>query len=106
MKFRRIYLTWCIAIVIVLFAITIAGCAGNKPKFDSFKAQSCLQVYCESSENSKSKRAGLALVGIAASVYNIDLDLNRGICEEYYNKRYGADYRYLRVGAEEVCNGE
>lgn len=108
MNYKLIYFWGCYTIVIVMLVVVISGCSStqNIKQFDSFKAQSCLKVYCENSENSKSKRAGLTLIGIAASVYNVDLDLNRGICEEYYIKRAGADYRYLKAPAEEVCTGE
>ena len=99
---NKIYLIFCAWILTIMFVITLSGCA-TRPKFDSFKAQSCIKVYCDNSEDSVKKAAALKLTEIAASIYNVDLDLNRGFCEEYYTKR-DIDYRYLRVGAEEVCN--
>jgi len=69
-----------------------------------FKSQACLNVYCEDSENSNVKKAGLKLVEIAAEVYSIDLELNRGVCENYYLHREVANgYLYLNKSAYEVC---
>ena len=102
MNFKSIYFSVYYGIVIILFMLVITGCS-TQHKFDSFKAQSCIYVYCESSEYNKAKKAGLKLVEIAASIYNIDLELNRGICEEYYTKRE-LDYRYAAKSASEVCS--
>ena len=92
------------AILIVLFVVTLTGCA-TKPRFESFKAQSCIVVYCESYENSKVKKAGLVLIDIAASSQGIDLDLGRGFCEEYYRHReFTGGYVYAFKSAYDVCN--
>ena len=82
MKFKVIYFGIYYAILVLLFVTVIVGCSTNVG-LDSFKAQSCIKVYCDNSEESVKKKAGLKLVEIAASIYNIDLELNRGICEEY-----------------------
>jgi len=87
---------------ILLLLAVLLGCT-SAPKLDSFQAQSCVLVYCESSENSKVKSAGLKLTEIALATQGVDLELNRGFCEEYYTKR-ALDYRYAKKSAYQVCH--
>jgi len=84
--------------------LLLTACTAT-PNLQSFRAQSCVVVYCESTENSKVKAAGLRLVKIALAVNGADLDLNRGFCEEYYTNRT-LDYRYSVQTAEQVCHYE
>lgn len=90
--------------ILLLTLALLQGCS-TAPKLDSFQAQSCLVVYCQSSESSKVKKAGLKLVEIAASTQNIELSLERGICEKYYKNTQLADgYLYQFKSAEQVCD--
>jgi len=88
----------------LLLSLLFSGCTQGVA-LDSFQAQSCRVVYCESSENSKVKAAGLKLIAIALATQGVDLTLGRGFCEEYYMKRE-IDYRYALKPAAEVCQGE
>jgi len=87
---------------LLVLLLLLQGCQAS-PSFNSFQAQSCLVVYCESSENRKVKNAGLKLIEIALTTQNIDLNIGRGFCEKYYINR-NVDYRYLKKSAYDVCN--
>jgi len=89
---------------IVIIVFLLQACS-SVPKITSFQFQSCVVVYCNNTEEFIVKNAGLKLIEIAGSVYNIKLSLNRGFCEEYYIKR-GIDYRYLNNSAYNICNGK
>lgn len=71
----------------------------------NFQEESCQYSYCLQSEDSKAKEAGLKLVEIVASIYNIELDLKQGICTDIYEKRE-LDYRYVFKTPYEVCIGD
>jgi len=102
-EIKYVYLIVCLWVLSIMFVLAISGCS-TIPKFDSFKAQSCLVVYCESSENNKVKKAGLVLVDIAANSQGIDLDLNSGICEQYYNNReVQGGFVYAKKSAYDIC---
>lgn len=79
-----------------------AGCSLLVPivkykLFDDFESQHQLMLYCEATEYHAGKQAGLRLIEIAARTHNIDLQLNRGICEKYYQRREPANgYIYLK----------
>ena len=87
---------------IVIFLTLLQGCGFTA---DTFQSHSCMVVYCESSENSKVKAAGLKLIDIASQTQGVDLELDRGFCEEYYTRRE-FDYRYARKSAYDVCKGD
>lgn len=80
----------------------ISGCSLLAPAlkyklFDDFESQHQLMLYCENSEGHSGKIAGLMLIEIAASTQNIDLELNRGLCEKYYQRREPANaYIYMK----------
>ena len=88
-------------IIVILFLLT--SCSALK--MDTFQKQSCVVVYCESSESNKTKAAALKLLEITAATQGADLKLGRGFCEEYYTKR-ALDYRYSVKSAEDVCQGK
>jgi len=90
-------------LIIIIFSL-LQACS-SVPKINSFQFQSCVEVYCSDTEESVIKNAGLKIIEIAGSVYNIELNLNRGFCEEYYVNR-DIDYRYLNKAAYNVCNGK
>ncbi|RKZ62364.1 MAG: hypothetical protein DRQ44_11060 [Gammaproteobacteria bacterium] len=91
----------------LMLVFLMVGCATVEEKpsmFDSFKAQSCLVIYCESSENSRVKKAGLKLVEIAFATQGADIKLGRGVCERYYfNREPAGGYVYAKKSAYEVC---
>lgn len=91
-------------ILITLAILFIQGCS-SIPGKGTFQYDACIDVYCANSEGSSRKAAWLKLSEIAASIYNVDMDLGRGLCEERYTKRVFPDYRYSFQSAAEVCNG-
>ena len=89
---------------IIILILFLQSCMLRGAVLTDFKSQACLKVYCEDSENSNVKKAGLKLVEIAAGIYNLDLELDRGVCENYYLHREVANgYLYLNKSAYEVC---
>jgi len=89
--------------VVILF-ILLSGCSVLDT--NSFQFQSCLKIYCDSSEDSKVKSAGLKIVSIAAESQGIKLELDRGFCSKYYDNRAPANgYVYLKKSAYDVCKG-
>lgn len=95
---------------IIIYCSVLSGCSvipGQLSDADKFKIQACSVVYCESTERSKIKRAGLKMMSISASAYGLNLDLERGVCEEYYSKRELFEgYVYARRSAYDICMGD
>lgn len=95
---------------LIVLALLLAGCAfnpGNLSKEQKFKFQSCVVVYCEDSESSKVKKAGLKLLEITAAVNGGDLNLRRGFCEEYYDKRQMLNgWVWAKRSAFDICSSD
>lgn len=96
--------------IVMLIALFLTSCTHNvksdlMDKQTKFKWQACLVVYCTDTENSKVKKAGLKIVEIAAASQGVKLELNRGICTGYYEKRLpGNEYIWAKKSAEQVCH--
>ena len=91
---------------LICLCVALFGCT-QKPiikKEYRFKYYACLVVYCEASENSLTKRAGLKIIEIASNSIGAKAELDRGICEEYYsNRNIATGYIYANKSALEVC---
>jgi len=91
-------------LIAVLF---LSGCAFNPINMNSddrFKFQACAVVYCESSEDSKVKKAGLKLLEIVVAIKGGDLNLGSGFCKEYYDKRELLNgWVWARRSAYDIC---
>jgi len=93
------------SIFILTLAGLISGCS-VVPTFSSFESQACMTVYCEDTEYSAVKKAGLKLMDLVFKSQGINLELGRGFCEKYYTHRSITNgYIYLRRSAKEVCQG-
>lgn len=95
----------------ICLLIALSGCATldvhTMTPQERFQWQSCLVVYCEDTENSAFKWAGLKLIEIAFITQGVGLNLGRGICETYYSKREPASgYVYAKKSAANICEGK
>jgi len=93
-------------IIVTLLTLSISCTHISTVHSTTPQEDACKVVYCEESEYSVRKKAGLKLMEIAAGVYNIDLSLDRGICTQYYKNRVFPDYRYANKSAIDVCNNK
>ena len=76
--------------LIFLTLLFTLSCAST-PK-EKYQSQLDFESYCSRSEGSLKKQIALGVLEAAAGSQGIDLSLQRGRCEEYYNKR-DIDYR-------------
>ena len=81
----------------IILIIALQGCSVTKTSaFNGFESQRQLMLYCENSEGSIKKKAGLKLIELGFKLYQINLRLYRGLCEQYYQRREPANgYIYL-----------
>ena len=70
-----------ISLLTISLLVMVSGCT-NIPK-----TQEEIQEYCDSSEYSVKKEVGLSLAEIILGFFDFEVELNRGICENYYNCR-------------------
>lgn len=97
-----------IIILIAALVISLTVCSTKSAKtisnHDKFKIQACSVVYCENSELSKIKKAGLKIMELSAGVAGFSISLDRGYCEEYYKKReFMTGYVYAKKSSYQLC---
>jgi len=101
------------SLIILCIVILMSGCANNRGINDiedldaRMRMQDCARIYCEDTEDSLIKFGALKVLEGGAAIYGIDLDLGKGACSQFYDRRAPANgYLDMARKPEQRCGYE